>query len=141
GGSRLAHADKIRRKATTEIADMRNDVTPKIRPSWIAMQKHKGPPLPRFDVADLGSCDAYPPTRMRVVRTDCRSLHRDLQSATARHCYIGSRVLGENSLTLPNGLSFAHRARLGGRPRLCCARALRQLVRDCARPWGKTCDR
>ena len=50
---RLAHADEIRRKATAEITQMRNNVAPKIRPGWVAMEKYDRHPLPCLDIADL----------------------------------------------------------------------------------------
>src|SRR4029079_5287589 len=84
GGSGLAHDDEIRSKAATEIADMRNDVSPKIRPGRVAMEKHDWHPLSRLDIADFGPCNAYPPTRMRVVRIDhhCHRLDLRVSSGT-----------------------------------------------------------
>src|SRR4029450_659019 len=82
-GAGFAHADEIRCKATAEIADMRNDVAPKIRPGWVTMEKHDRRSLPRLHVADLGSRNVHPPSRMRVARTDRHGHLLDLQSATA----------------------------------------------------------
>src|SRR5260370_2336712 len=39
-GAGLAHAHEIGREAAAEVADVRNDVAPKIRPCRIAMEKN-----------------------------------------------------------------------------------------------------
>src|SRR6185369_8655180 len=87
----------------TEIADMRNDVSPKIRPGRVAMEKYNRFPLSRLDEADLGPRNVHPPARVRVARTNCHCHYLDLHSAAALHDHIGSRAPCENSLTLLNG--------------------------------------
>src|SRR5450631_1883794 len=65
-GARLAHTDEVWREAPSEVADVGDDVAPKIRCGRVSVQEYDRVPATNGDVTHLAVTDAYATTDMIV---------------------------------------------------------------------------